>query len=44
MTVTTEPVAFDPFDYGFQDDPYPTTPGCASTSRCTTTPRSTSGR
>src|SRR3954447_13082094 len=24
MTVTTEPIAFDPFDYGFQDDPYPT--------------------
>jgi hypothetical protein len=24
VTVTTEPVALDPFDYGFQDDPYPT--------------------
>ena len=24
MTVTTEPIALDPFDYGFQDDPYPT--------------------
>jgi cytochrome P450 len=24
MTVTAEPIAFDPFDYGFQDDPYPT--------------------
>ena len=24
MTVTAQPIALDPFDYGFQDDPYPT--------------------
>jgi cytochrome P450 len=24
MSVTLEPIVFDPFDYGFQDDPYPT--------------------
>ncbi len=24
MTLTSAPVVFDPFDYGFQDDPYPT--------------------
>ena len=24
MTLTTEPLALDPFDYAFQDDPYPT--------------------
>ena len=24
MTLTTEPLVLDPFDYGFQDDPYPT--------------------
>ncbi len=24
MTVTQEPIAFDPYDYAFQDDPYPT--------------------
>ncbi len=23
MTVTTQPVALDPYDYGFQEDPYP---------------------
>ena len=24
MTVSTEPIAFDPYDYAFQEDPYPT--------------------
>ena len=23
MTVTTQPVALDPYDYAFQEDPYP---------------------
>jgi hypothetical protein len=44
MTTTQQPVALDPYDYAFQEDPYPVYACCASTSRCTTTRPSTSGR
>jgi cytochrome P450 len=28
MTTTTQPIAFDPYDYAFQEDPYPTYRRC----------------
>ena len=45
MTTRTQPMALDPYDYAFQEDPYPVYARLREpTSRCTTTRSSTCGR